>query len=545
MNENVGRLFAAAKKEQNPAELSDTYKAELREAQRRREEDAGIAAEAAKRAEVRAKLEQAATGWNKVTAGTITGMGPVCATGADVTPNVRLACQEFEVELGKASLAQMVDLGINSQPAAEGPLHEIPAGHECLAQLIAGLYGTTAVQSRDIELYLANLHYFHQFAPTHEKIRARAHATKDLILSEEHIAELLNMPQSHMCFVLGSMRRGNVRGTSERYVEKRIRECAPYVFEISALGAMYSMSRGLHTVVAPLDCMETLGTIIPAWIDVLSLAFCLSIRTMDQIMLLSAEGVLHFLQTFQPDQYDGDYDGICYAYVRSLINYWDKQGKCSPYLATTAEEAWWQSDLNLGTGNSGILMAVLYGPVHDRRTIQNVNTPMDGMAQGTRIIKAPKLRGRLPQTTEDHAIFGQEWQSELRYLHRYFHWGAYLNYDKLLEFPNQNKRHWYELADEVKQHVMMTAAPPASGNFLTTEASYIGSMLREIKRIHTNYDVREGELMRLQRISAGGTNVFYDRCNRWENYSPCQMGNKCPHLHVGKTSSDNERFRVP
>jgi hypothetical protein len=98
-------------------------------------------------------------------------------------------------------------------------------------------------------------------------------------------------------------------------------------------------------------------------------------------MLLTEEGIMHFLETFRPDTSNKNYDEVCYKYVRGLQAYRDKTHNDLPYLAKCQEDTWWQQELTVGTGNSGLMIAVIWGPVKNKafaRMEQHIETLREG-----------------------------------------------------------------------------------------------------------------------------------------------------------------------
>ena len=149
-----------------------------------------------------------------------------------------------------------------------------------------------------------------------------------------------------------------------------------------------------------------------------------------------------------------------------------------------------------------------------------------------------------PATEDEQKKAQGAWNRELKWVYDHLITGKFMTMKKLGDFSDENRYHWMPLPEEMKQHIILCTEGPKNGTEMASENRYIGAALKQWVWVIRMFNVKVGELLRLQQLAHMET-TGYGICVAWDAGKICRAGKKCKHLHVGPTNAGNEKHRKP
>jgi hypothetical protein len=288
-------------------------------------------------------------------------------------------------------------------------------------------------------------------------------------------------------------------------------------------------------------------------VSILAMAFSWNVTTFREASTLSNTGIKRLLRDLQPFWTPGIYDSTSVKLIRNIK--WEEEMKTGHKLEK--DEYWWctcseQVYVDWDTNKESrkhLEVSALLGTYNARPLDRWNNEDLLGAHYGGKTGRSETLEIAYnvwpygPNISNDKA--GEAlvaWNIELNHAWRNFTWGVWLKIEMMEQFTDRNRFNWMKLCWELKQHIILTVKG-TDGEFRTGEQNYVGTAIKCWQNWLENFEVKESELHRLQRISATGKRTGYNICVAWEQSHACINEAKCTCLHIGPTSPTNEKWR--
>ena len=287
-------------------------------------------------------------------------------------------------------------------------------------------------------------------------------------------------------------------------------------------------------------------------VSILAMAFSWTVTTFREVATLTNKGLRKLLKDLQPYWQPGMYDSACVKLARKIN--WEEDENTGGTM--DKEDYWWCSteeaiDMNQNTGDQQRKMlevSALRGTYNTRPNDRWNEEELLGAHYGGRTGRTESLEMPFdvwqfgPNTSgrEEEAAL-EAWQYEVRWAKKSFTWGVWLTTEMMELFTPRNRFNWMKLCWELKQHVILTIKG-AEGQLLKDQ-NYVGTAIKCWQWWLEHFELKEGELIRLQRISSANRKTGYNLCVAWEQSHTCTNEKQCPCLHIGPTSPANEKWR--